>query len=865
MTDLDWQQIKSLFAEALLLPSDQHTAFLGNRCNGDDRLFDEIKSLLAASDQPDNLIENNAIDLAAKIGGSTNDQTEQHFGNYRIVREIGSGGMGTVFLATRDDGEFTKQVALKIVRQSIADRDIIERFKRERQILANLNHPNIAALHDGGINEKGEPYLAMEYVDGETLVEFCDQKRLTIPERLRLFIKICSAVAYAHRNLVVHRDIKPSNILITRDGEPKLLDFGLARAFESDGSKTQTALRAFTPAYASPEQIQGGSITTASDVYSLGVVFYELLTGTKPLNVEDKSFDEIVQTINKTEPVKPSDAVTKKEEEKGRKGEGESIVAPPSISPSPRLAVSSSQLRGDLDNIALTAIRKEPERRFASVEDFAKDIERHLAGRPISAHPNTVVYLAGKFVRRNKIVVAAVSFILISIVIGAAFAFWQANAARRQRDIAKNESEKAERINKFLQQMLSFSNQSFTSVSPVANGKNVTVNEMLDQITPTIEAELADQPEVRSKILRTIGSSYASQGFYEKAERNLRSALDTQLQIYGENNTETADTMIELGVLNYRQSKFQDSHQLLEKAANFYRRYQADFPNNSPAKFIQSLDFLAANKFYAGDIKTSVSLYEEGLKIALNADLKGNEREVLAGLQADFGLIVTRLGDNQRGEALIRQAIALYSEISNKPRWEVGNAKAALSLNLINRNDLDSAQRELAESEAIIRETLGDKNLYLASTLKGQSNLFIQKSDFNSAEKAARESLKIFQEIFPSNNPFSAGTLVALGTTLTKAGREQEGEANLRQALEIYEHQPMKNFTLIVPNIIALTDNLVIQNRLVEAEKLAMETLSEAQQNLGEDNSVTQSAISNLAKVYEKQGKTDLTQKYRAK
>ena len=357
MTEIDWLQVKTLFAEALELPPDQRSEFLGKRCDGDERLLEEVRSLLAAAEEPQNLIEDHAIDLAAKISGSTNNQTEQHFGNYRIVREIGSGGMGTVFLAERDDGEFSMQVALKIVRQSVADREIIERFKRERQILAGLNHPNIAALHDGGINEKGEPFLAMEYVDGETLIEFCDQNRLSIPERLRLFLKICAAVAYAHRNLVVHRDIKPSNILITNDGEPKLLDFGLAKAFETDSSKTQTALRAFTPAYASPEQIQGKSITTASDVYSLGVVFYELLAGTKPLNIEDKSFEEILETISKSEPAKPSDAVSKREEEKRRKGERENIVAPTPISASPYLPFSPSQLRGDLDNIALTAIR----------------------------------------------------------------------------------------------------------------------------------------------------------------------------------------------------------------------------------------------------------------------------------------------------------------------------------------------------------------------------------------------------------------------------------------------------------------------------------------------------------------------------
>lgn len=522
-------------------------------------------------------------------------------------------------------------------------------------------------------------------------------------------------------------------------------------------------------------------------------------------------------------------------------------------------------LYGDLDNIILMALCKEPNRRYASVEDLSNDISNYLNNLPVSARPNTFTYRLEKLFQRNKVSFISVIFVILAVLTGLIVSLWQTQVARRQRDLAQTEREKAEKINKFLQQMLSFSNQSFTSISPIAQGKNVTVNEMLDQITPNIEAELADQPEVRSKILRTIGSSYASQGVYEKAEKNLRSALDTQFQIFGMENVETADTMIELGVLNFRQSKFQESLPLLEKAVNFYRKYQADFPANSPAKLIQALDFLAANKFASGDSKTAVLLCEEALKIASNADLKGNEREVLAGLQVDFGLIITRLGDNQRGETLIRQGMALYSEISDKPRWEVGNAKAALSLCLINRNDLDSAESELAESEKIIKETLGDSNLYMASTLKGKANVYIAKADYKSAEKAASESLKILQQILPPDSPFSAGAMVSLGTILTKTGRASEGETFLRQALKIYETQTTKNIALIVPNKIALTENLLAQNRINEAEKMGLETISEAQQNLGEQNSVTKTAINNLAKVYEKQGKKDLAKKYEAK
>lgn len=540
-----------------------------------------------------------------------------------------------------------------------------------------------------------------------------------------------------------------------------------------------------------------------------------------------------------------------------RIGENENTVKTSIISP--------SQLKGDLDNIILMALRKESNRRYASVEDLSNDISKYLNGLPISARPNTFSYRLEKLYQRNKVAFISAIFVILAVLTGLIVSLWQTQVARRQRDLAQTEREKAEKINKFLQQMLSFSNQSFTSISPIAQGKNVSVNEMLDQITPNIEAELADQPEVRSKILRTIGSSYASQGFYEKAEKNLRSALDTQIQIYGEENVETADTMIELGVLIYRQSKLPESSKLLEKAVHFYRKYQADFPNNSPAKFIQALDYLAVNNFIQGDSKTSVSLFEDAVKLASVADLQGHEREVVAGLQADFGGVLTKLGNNERGETLLRQSIDLYTQISNKPRWEVGNAKTLLSVNLINRNDLDAAQKELVEGAAIMRETLGETNLYLAGNLKAQAMILVQKSDFKSAEKMAQESLDVYQKLYSSDNAFSVGTLVVLGRIFTQTARLSEGETYLRRALKVYETQSTKNIALIVPNKIALCENLLAQNQFDEAEKLALETLSEAQQNLSEKNSLTTTAMMNLAKIYEKEGKKDLAQKYGAK
>ncbi len=418
MSDPSWQKIKDIFADAMELPSAEREEFVRSQTD-DDAIYQEVISLLAASDETEPILEKHGLGLAERAAEQPPDYRERIFGNYRIIREIGTGGMGSVFLAERSDGAFAMQVALKIVRQSVADSELIERFRQERQILASLHHPNIAALLDGGLSEKGEPFLAMEYVEGRTLTEHCSE--LSTEEKLRIFLKVCAAVSYAHRNLVVHRDLKPGNILVTPDGEPKLLDFGLAKVFEGDGTAEQTRLRAFTPAYASPEQILGGRISTASDQYSLGVILYELLTGQKPFDLEGRSLDEIVRSLESGEAMSPSAAVQKTH----------GMVTP---------------LPGDLDNITLKALRREPERRYTSVEALADDVERYLDGRPVTARPNTFGYLASRFVSRHKTPVIAAAVVLIAVIAGLTASLWQAAIARAERDRAEQRFQEVRRL-----------------------------------------------------------------------------------------------------------------------------------------------------------------------------------------------------------------------------------------------------------------------------------------------------------------------------------------------------------------------------------------------------------------------------------
>ncbi len=467
MTPDDWNRIKVLFDEALERPPEERAAFLDRACSEDSTLRTEVDALLAAHDraQADRALESPFVrGKASGTGaddvepGSPSDESGQRVGPYRLVRRLGRGGMGTVYLAERDDGQFRQTVALKLIRRGLDTDDTLSRFSVERQILAGLDHPNIAHLYDGGVTDDGRPYFAMEHVEGEPITDYCDRRRLSTAQRLELFETVCRAVQHAHRNLVVHRDLKPSNILVTdtdadesgsSDPTVKLLDFGIAKLLADevlgrDPSKaqspvphTRTGRLMLTPEYAAPEQLRGAPITTATDVYQLGVLLYELLTGRGPYALENRMHHAVAQAILETDPERPSTAVTRTAQT--WRGDDTETVTPRAVSQarSTDPARLKRQLAGDLDVICLKALHKEPARRYPDVDALADDVRRHQAGRPVTARPDGLAYRAGKFVRRHRVGVAAALFVVLSIVGGAGAALWQAQVADWHRQEAE--------------------------------------------------------------------------------------------------------------------------------------------------------------------------------------------------------------------------------------------------------------------------------------------------------------------------------------------------------------------------------------------------------------------------------------------
>jgi WD40 repeat protein/serine/threonine protein kinase len=438
MTPERWQRINELLDDILDRQPDERALVLARACGGDPLLRHEVESLLAAADRVGGFMESPPAH-DGDLFGEAHAATGQMVGQYRVLRELDRGGMGVVYLAARADEQFVKLVAIKIVSIGPNRDETLKRFRQERQILASLEHANICRLLDGGTTEQGSPYVVMEYIAGTPITEYCDRNKLSITERLKLFLTASSAVQFAHQNLVIHRDLKPGNILITDDGTVKLLDFGIAKLLNADLSSgafklTRTGLLPMTPEYASPEQVRGEHITTASDVYSLGVVLYELLTGHRPYKLTGRAPSEIERAICDTEPERPSTVINRTEYETGQDGTSRPKRTPEMVSQTREGKPDKlrARLRGDLDSITLKALRKEPQQRYPSVDQFAADIRRHLEGKAVLAQKPTLTYRVGRFARRHKVGVTLAALFVLMLVGGVITTAWQARIARKQ-------------------------------------------------------------------------------------------------------------------------------------------------------------------------------------------------------------------------------------------------------------------------------------------------------------------------------------------------------------------------------------------------------------------------------------------------
>ena len=849
-----FRQIENLFHSALECDPARRSAFLDAACLSDSALRREVESLLASYEK-EGFTEAPAFAEALQILDEREapSLTGQQIGPYKVIREIGHGGMGTVYLASRADQAFEKQVAIKLIKRGHDTDDVIRRFHAERQILANLEHPNITRLLDGGSTQDGLPYFVMDYIQGEPLDEYCDARKLNLPARLKLFQQICSAVHYAHQNLVVHRDIKAGNILVTPDGIPRLLDFGIAKLLVSDPSSpdpTMTVVRRLTPESASPEQVRGGTITTASDIYSLGVLLYKLLSGRSPYHLGGRRPEEIERAICEETPERPSVAIDRVE----------SINAPGALTPQSVSAARDTtpeklrrSLQGDLDNIVLMALRKEPERRYSSVEQLSEDLRRHLEGLPVQAHPDTWRYRAGKFVRRRRATVAAAALIVISLLGGIAATSWQARVARSERDRARLQQAKADRINAFLQDMLGFSDT--RSGSPnIKKGHDATLADMLDVAGPRAEKELEDQPAVKAEMLRTIGRAYTIQPRFDLAERYLREALDTDLKVYGPDDQETARTTYLLGVALGSKGDYAGAVDDFRRAVAVYRKQPKD-TNLQVADFAEALNSFGVVLLRVyGQFQEAESAWSEVLAFAPR--LTGKDRSQVASAENFLAALHSDRGEYREAESWGRKSVAEYRSLGNE-RFQIAESEVNLGAILRTEGQYPEAEQLIQDGLAIYRQLLGEQHPSVAYAWVHLGTVHYLEGKYAEAQEEATRAAKIYEATLPKGHGAVTSAHTLQGLVLNKTGHASQAEPILRDSLQTRLRVLPKGHYLTAITQGALGECLTLQKRYAEAEPLLQESYGVLKSVHGEHSPLTQESMRRLALLYNAWGKPE--------
>jgi serine/threonine-protein kinase len=803
-----WQRLKESFWACLELPPAEREAFLDRECAGDAELRAEVISLLVAHQRAEagnDALPSPALGGRVGVGVSSMPRLDSP---YRMVREIGRGGTGVVYLAERSDGQFEMNVAIKLMRPEMSSRRMAERLSEERQTLAALDHPNIARLLDGGATEDGAPYLVMEHVEGVAIDEYCDAHRLTTRQRLDLFLEVCRAVQHAHRSLVLHRDLKPRNILVTVDGAVKLLDFGIAKLLPSadpggDLRATATAERALTPAYASPEQVRGEPLTTASDVYSLGVVLYELLTGHHPLGGEQTSPLELMQSLCELDPATPSAVVTRAVETTDEEGRRFVAASPEQVAATreghpERLR---RRLRGDLDRILLKALRKEPGRRYQTVAELADDIGRHLGGLPVLARESSVAYRIAKFVRRHRAGTAATAAVLASLVVAVVVTSHQASVAARERDRAQAEAEKAVMVTSFLQQVLE-------SADPEADVHDRSLSELLERASGDA-GRLSAHPQVEAAVRTTIGKAYRGLGRYREAEAQLESALALT-------------------------------------------RSQQDA---QPAAIGRLLTELAIVLHDAGEAEAAEARYREALPVLVGA----SEEPTLESAEAwnGYAVLLRRTGRLAAAEAFQRRALAAYRLLLGETSDKVAMGLNNLAVLLESQSRPEEAEATYREALEVVRAVRGESHPDVAWCLHNLAGVLASQGRPGEAESLYREALAIRQEILGDDHPLTARCLVELADAVRVEGRLEEAESLARAGRaiedEILEPQhPLRSRSLLVLGWILLE-----QSRPGEAEARLRETLAIRLASLPPEHWLVASAESLLGRCLAARGRHD--------
>ena len=825
-----WQQVKAVLDGVLACRLAERISYLDANCNGDSELRQEVESLLASEAEIGDFIEEPMFDL--HLGREGEPAEGQLIDVYRVVREVGRGGMGSVFLAEKAEGDFGGRFALKVIRRGMDSEEVVQRFRAERRILNRLEHPNIARILDGGTTGDGRPYFVMEHVEGRPIDEYCDGEGLSIPARLELFLDVCAAVHFAHQNLVVHRDLKPANILITQNGVPKLLDFGIAKILDPD--QTEPALtvlgrQAMTPQYASPEQLQGRQVTTASDIYGLGVLLYILLTGRSPYGLTPPEGEDLQRAVCEVDPQPPSEAVVQVPAAKGPQGE-------------PRLL--RRRLAGDLDNIVLKAMQKEPSRRYASAEQMASDIRRHLDGLPVVARRDTVAYRMGKFARRHRWGVGFAAAALLAIVV---FSITVTQLWRQ----AVQERDRSDAVSHFLQDLFAIPDPSRS------RGEQITAREVLDRGTERISRDLQDQPELRATLMDTMGQVYRNLGLYDPARELSEESLAIRRRILGEDHLLVAESLQNLSVLRRQLGDDAAAEPLLREALEIQRRKGA----TETAVYAKALNDFAALLEEKGDLNAGEALFRESL--ALKREVLGREHEDVARGLNNLGHLLHAKKEYKEAEQNYLESLAMGRKLLGEIHPDVATTLNNLAVLSEDQGDLDRAERMYREALEMRRKVFGERHPKVARGLNNLAVFLQARGNSRAAESLYRQALTIVEG--PDQNPVERAVyLRGLASALLEQGRAAAAEPRAREALEILRREAPSSWRIADTESV-LGGCLAAQGRFAEAEPMLVGAYEVLEKDQGDGKRRAGEARVRVVGLYKAWGKADLAAEYAAR
>jgi serine/threonine protein kinase len=877
-----WQQIQSLFEQLIDTGPSERVVRLGLACGDDHDLRTSVESLLNSDERRED-------PLLHAIGEAAESLLEDHqdrligtrIGPYRVVSILGHGGMSTVYRGERDDSQYHQTVAIKVLQHATLHPRLRSRLHSERHILATLDHPSIARLIDSGDLEDGTPYLVMEHVDGESIDSYCDSRTLFVRERIELFVQVCAAVHYAHRNLVVHRDIKPTNIFVTDEGAPKLLDFGIAKLLAPESLShtlpvTRLQERILTPENAAPEQVLGRPITTATDIYALGVLLYQMLTGRSPYRLLSYSQLQLERAICMDDPVRPSQMVISKMS--GEKDADRSRL-------SDRRGLSPQRLRtrlsGDLDSIIAMAMRKEPDRRYPSVEALADDLSRHLLGQPVRARQGDWRYHTAKFLRRNLWAVGGVAAVFLGLALFAGVMLWQNRRIEWARDATAQERDRAQQVSAFLVDV-------FSQADPFnAQGREPTAKDLLDRGAEKISGNLTLQPEVRAQLLESIGLAYRRQGLSERAiplfeqavvirrqERpldnghvavalaNLASALtDAGHLISAEGYlqqavtlsesaaeprpTETADILVQFGHFAIdAKSDPARAAELFGKALNIYRTTLG----NLNVQVASTLNGLAEAALWLDDYALAERYQREALDV-FQATVSRNHPDHAAAL-ATLGNIIMQRGKYAEAEQVLNEALQIERNVFGSDNQRTSAIEADLGILYDLQGDTRRAIAATRTALKIASDRLGPNHYWTGYYLDALANLFLKANDLPTAEADARQALAVYAQALPARHLYVASAHQLLGEILLRRGSLAAAEAELRAALDMCVGLAGPDSWRAARSEASLGWTLIQLDKAAQGEPMLLAARSKLLATVGSQHPAAQQASARLVAYY---------------